>query len=190
MKVHSEALKAAFERHGDMHMYDSLIEREFSSKVVEADRVIKRARNRIEEEKIDESVNPDVNPEVIRLNGFISSLLTEAERAADNDDVDKAQDLILNKLEELMKEKTALVAKISEQKRQLMHKSGGDNNKKLRVCDVCGSFLSIFDSDKRLSDHFLGKQHIGFQYMRDTIEAIRVYREEARSKELDDREKS
>ena len=36
-------------------------------------------------------------------------------------------------------------------------------NKKLRVCDVCGSFLSILDSDKRLADHFLGKQHLGYQ---------------------------
>jgi hypothetical protein len=26
--------------------------------------------------------------------------------------------------------------------------AGVDVNKKLRVCDVCGSYLSIFDSDK------------------------------------------
>ena len=44
-------------------------------------------------------------------------------------------------------------------------------------------------SDKRLSDHFLGKQHIGFQYMRDAIEAVRVHREEARAKGRDDRDK-
>lgn len=189
MKVHSEALKAAFERHGDPHMYDSLIEREFQNKVLEADRVIKRARARIEEEKIDESINPDVNPEVIRLNNLITALLNEAEKAAENDDIDKAQELILTKLEDLLKEKTNVVAKISEQKRILMQKTGADNNKKLRVCDVCGSFLSIFDSDKRLSDHFLGKQHIGFQYMRDAIESIRAHREEMRAKEREGREK-
>lgn len=189
MKIHSEALKSEFERSGDVHLYDSLIEREFQTKIAEADRVIKRARARIEEEKIDESVNPDINPEVLRLNGVISALLVEAEKAAENDDIDKAQDLILNKLEELQREKIIVIAKLSEQKRQLMQKSGGDNNKKLRVCDVCGSFLSIFDSDKRLSDHFLGKQHIGFQYMRDKVESIRTYREEMRNKEREEREK-
>lgn len=30
---------------------------------------------------------------------------------------------------------------------------------------------------RRLQDHFLGKQHIGYQYMRDTVEAIRQRRE-------------
>jgi hypothetical protein len=30
---------------------------------------------------------------------------------------------------------------------------------------------------RRLQDHFLGKQHIGYQYMRDTVEAIRKRRE-------------
>lgn len=34
---------------------------------------------------------------------------------------------------------------------------------------------------RRLGDHFLGKQHIGFQYMRDTLEAIRKRRLEAPS---------
>eukprot|EP01035_Chromulina_nebulosa_P040235 gene40235-54405_t len=124
MKVHSEALKAAFERHGDPHMYDSLIEREFQTKVQEADRVIKRARARIEEEKIDESINPDINPEVIRLNGVITSILNDAEKAAEADDIDKAQELILMKLEDVLKEKAAVVAKISEQKRILMQKTG------------------------------------------------------------------
>lgn len=132
MKVHSEALKAAFERHGDPHMYDSLIEREFQSKVQEADRVIKRARARIEEEKIDESINPDINPEVIRLNGVITSILNDAETAANGDDIDKAQELILTKLEEVLKEKAAVVSKISEQKRILMQKTGAGLNSSIR----------------------------------------------------------
>jgi hypothetical protein len=59
---------------------------------------------------------------------------------------------------------------------------GVDVNKKLRVCDVCGSFLSIMDSDKRLADHFMGKQHIGFQLMRDQLDAIKNRRDERRIK--------
>jgi hypothetical protein len=38
---------------------------------------------------------------------------------------------------------------------------------------------------RRLTDHFLGKQHIGFQFMRDSLEAIRARREERRFAILD-----
>lgn len=31
-----------------------------------------------------------------------------------------------------------------------------DVNQKLRVCEVCGAFLSISDNDRRLADHFGG----------------------------------
>lgn len=40
-KVHSENLKAQFQKSRDVHMFDSLIEREFNSRISEADRVIK-----------------------------------------------------------------------------------------------------------------------------------------------------
>ena len=38
--------------------------------------------------------------------------------------------------------------RLENEKKALQQKIGVDVNKKLRVCDVCGSFLSIFDSDK------------------------------------------
>ncbi|KAK4385770.1 U1 snRNP-associated protein [Sesamum angolense] len=34
-------------------------------------------------------------------------------------------------------------------------------DQKLRVCDICGAFLSVYDSDRRLADHFGGKLHLG-----------------------------
>ncbi|TYZ68040.1 hypothetical protein PybrP1_011783 [[Pythium] brassicae (nom. inval.)] len=45
-------------------------------------------------------------------------------------------------------------------------------NQKLRVCDVCGAFLSIFDSDRRLADHFGGKLHLGYLQIRRKIREI------------------
>ncbi|KAE8726918.1 hypothetical protein F3Y22_tig00005939pilonHSYRG00037 [Hibiscus syriacus] len=33
-------------------------------------------------------------------------------------------------------------------------------DQKLRVCDICGAFLSVYDSDRRLADHFGGKLHL------------------------------
>ncbi len=54
------------------------------------------------------------------------------------------QELVLGKLEHLQHEKNAFMAKINEARK----KSANANDKKLRVCDVCGSFLSLYDSDK------------------------------------------
>jgi hypothetical protein len=40
---------------------------------------------------------------------------------------------------------------------QLTETSGASGHQKLRVCDICGAYLSILDSDRRLADHFGGK---------------------------------
>lgn len=40
-KIHSDILKADFQKSRDIHMFDSLIEREFNHRIGEAERVIK-----------------------------------------------------------------------------------------------------------------------------------------------------
>jgi hypothetical protein len=47
-----------------------------------------------------------------------------------------------------------------------------ERDQKLRVCDICGAFLSIYDSDRRLADHFGGKMHLGYQHIRDKIKQV------------------
>ncbi|KAE8888938.1 hypothetical protein PF005_g19192 [Phytophthora fragariae] len=47
-----------------------------------------------------------------------------------------------------------------------------DVNQKLRVCDVCGAFLSIFDSERRLADHFGGKVHVGYVQIRRKLKEL------------------
>lgn len=56
-------------------------------------------------------------------------------------------------------------------------------NQKLRVCDVCGAFLSIFDSDRRLADHFGGKLHLGYLQIRKKIGEIADARRERRRRQ-------
>ena len=45
---------------------------------------------------------------------------------------------------------------------------------KLRACEVCGAFLSMYDNDRRLADHFGGKLHIGFVTIREKIKYLEV----------------
>ncbi|GER43203.1 LUC7 related protein [Striga asiatica] len=42
-------------------------------------------------------------------------------------------------------------------------------DQKLRVCDICGAFLSVYDSDRRLADHFGGKLHLGYMQVREKL---------------------
>ncbi|KAG6487078.1 hypothetical protein ZIOFF_055660 [Zingiber officinale] len=42
-------------------------------------------------------------------------------------------------------------------------------DQKLRVCDICGAFLSVYDNDRRLADHFGGKLHLGYMQIREKL---------------------
>lgn len=44
----------------------------------------------MEEDKNDESINPDINPEIIRINNTLSKLVTDAEKAGEAGDYDTA----------------------------------------------------------------------------------------------------
>ncbi|GAB0493342.1 hypothetical protein MMPV_004622 [Pyropia vietnamensis] len=46
-----------------------------------------------------------------------------------------------------------------------------DPQHKLRVCASCGLFLSVFDSPRRLHEHFTGKTHLGYDKLRAYLDA-------------------
>jgi len=46
---------------------------------------------------------------------------------------------------------------VQRELQQLTDTSGASGHQKLRVCDICGAYLSVLDSDRRLADHFGGK---------------------------------
>uniref|UniRef100_A0A0C9RHJ8 TSA: Wollemia nobilis Ref_Wollemi_Transcript_21819_1771 transcribed RNA sequence n=1 Tax=Wollemia nobilis TaxID=56998 RepID=A0A0C9RHJ8_9CONI len=53
-------------------------------------------------------------------------------------------------------------------------------DQKLRVCDICGAFLSVYDSDRRLADHFGGKLHLGYMQIREKLVDLKEERMKAR----------
>ena len=66
----------------------------------------------------------------------------------------------------------ALKAERAEKEKELQtlqENSGASGHQKLRVCDVCGAYLSILDSDRRLADHFGGKMHLGYLRLRELL---------------------
>ncbi|GAB2287137.1 hypothetical protein Dimus_021523 [Dionaea muscipula] len=53
-------------------------------------------------------------------------------------------------------------------------------DQKLRVCDICGAFLSVYDSDRRLADHFGGKLHLGYMQIREKLVEMQEERDKSR----------
>ncbi|CDW54552.1 cisplatin resistance associated overexpressed [Trichuris trichiura] len=52
--------------------------------------------------------------------------------------------------------------------------------KVMEVCDICGCFLIVGDSQHRLDEHLVGKQHLGFAKIKETLERRTKY-EDGRS---------
>ncbi|XBH74615.1 hypothetical protein VPH35_101529 [Triticum aestivum] len=48
-------------------------------------------------------------------------------------------------------------------------------DQKLRLCDICGAFLSVYDNDRRLADHFGGKLHLGYMLIREKLKELQVH---------------
>lgn len=60
-------------------------------------------------------------------------------------------------------------------------------DQKLRVCDICGAFLSVYDSDRRLADHFGGKLHLGYMQIREKLTELQEERNKKRKVHEEDR---
>lgn len=80
-------------------------------------------------------------------------------------------------------ESLGLMAKVDEMKKQKLQVELEYRNmlpmssyqqQTLRVCEVCGAFLGIYDNDRRLADHFGGKLHVGFIVLRQKFEELKV----------------
>jgi hypothetical protein len=111
-KIHSESIKATFEKSGDLYIFDNFIEKEFLSRLAESEKIIKRARHRVEEEKTDEELNPEINPEVLKVHAEMSKVIKLAENFAEIGDIDNCFEL-MTKLEDLQREKTGLIVSSS-----------------------------------------------------------------------------
>ncbi|CAG7853429.1 SubName: Full=Probable U1 snRNP protein {ECO:0000313/EMBL:CCA73169.1} [Serendipita indica DSM 11827] len=165
-KSHTDRLKTEFLAAKEKNPNDPRFEqfqREYESNIFafvdECDRRIKTAHRRLEK-------TPEENAKTTNLMREIG----EIELAIQGEQ---------GKVEESMKELAAveaLKAEKADKERELQNlteTSGASGHQKLRVCDVCGAYLSVLDSDRRLADHFGGKLRRMLQQFRDEKEKRR-----------------
>eukprot|EP00735_Rhodelphis_limneticus_P010480 TRINITY_DN3225_c0_g1::TRINITY_DN3225_c0_g1_i1::g.29754::m.29754 TRINITY_DN3225_c0_g1::TRINITY_DN3225_c0_g1_i1::g.29754 ORF type:complete len:346 (-),score=34.76,sp/Q9NQ29/LUC7L_HUMAN/38.82/1e-46,LUC7/PF03194.10/1.2e-73,Laminin_II/PF06009.7/0.17,SlyX/PF04102.7/5.2e+02,SlyX/PF04102.7/2.3,SlyX/PF04102.7/7.5e+03,Med9/PF07544.8/0.2,Med9/PF07544.8/2.9e+03 TRINITY_DN3225_c0_g1_i1:285-1322(-) len=179
--------------------YEAELYRVLDDLILECDRKIQRAQKRLEETEGAAApvlnimqITKEQDREVDELNREITRLADEAEKLGEEGDVDGSMSL-MQKVEELKIKKTQVQNRVIQ---DVMRKpdpvpvpapvlivptdpdkpetiATSVTNQKLRVCDICGAFLSILDSDKRLADHFGGKLHLGYFQIRELVKTMR-----------------
>eukprot|EP00005_Dracoamoeba_jomungandri_P014678 CAMPEP_0174264242 /NCGR_PEP_ID=MMETSP0439-20130205/21817_1 /TAXON_ID=0 /ORGANISM="Stereomyxa ramosa, Strain Chinc5" /LENGTH=276 /DNA_ID=CAMNT_0015350029 /DNA_START=481 /DNA_END=1312 /DNA_ORIENTATION=+ len=174
-KLHSLPLRQDYEeslKKGEDHGFELELELHLETFIQECDRKIERAQKRLEEtEKEKEEANV--------MSAQIKELYAQAEDLGNQGKVEESLELIKKaekmKTQEVVNPVVVVSTNIAGQEITLIPSS---QQQKLRVCDVCGAFLSIFDSDRRLADHFGGKLHLGYFHIREKLKELKAAREE------------
>jgi len=143
------------------------------SYIKETDQKIEVAKKKLAEKQQDISneIEEKANG-VHELNEKIGKLLAEAEKAGMEGEVGKSQE-ILKDVEALKEEKRQ-----AEQNYRNSMPSSLLQQQRLRVCEVCSSYLGLHDNDRRLADHFGGKLHLGFIDLRNRLVELEKFCEE------------
>ncbi|KRX92793.1 putative RNA-binding protein Luc7-like 2 [Trichinella pseudospiralis] len=170
-RVHDPALRADYEKASTDRDYfydvDALdhLERFFR----DCDRRMESAKKRLAEtqEELTEDLAEKGN-KVLEFNEQIGTTLAEAEKLGEEGKVEESLKL-MEKVEELRK----LKQEADSVFRSSMPPSSYQQQK-LRVCEVCSAYLGIHDNDRRLADHFGGKLHMGFVFLREKYAALQT----------------
>ncbi|XP_044945894.1 U1 snRNP-associated protein usp106-like isoform X2 [Hordeum vulgare subsp. vulgare] len=117
---------------------------------------------------------PAPPPPDARTQELINEKLSKAEALGEQGMVEEAQKALeeaeaLKKLAAARQEPVADPAKYSVADVRI-------TDQKLRLCDICGAFLSVYDNDRRLADHFGGKLHLGYMLIREKLKELQEER--------------
>ncbi|CAN8244646.1 unnamed protein product [Cochlearia groenlandica] len=193
-RVHDPKLKESFESSPRHDSYVPKFEDElaqFCEKLVnDLDRKVRRGRERLAQDA-EPAPPPSLSAEKAEqlsvLEEKIKNLLEQVEALGEEGKVDEAEAL-MRKVEALNVEKTLLVQRPNDKVLAMAQE------KKMSLCEVCGSFLVASDAVERTQSHITGKQHIGFGMVRDFLDEQKAAKDKrkeeerlVRGKEADDK---
>ncbi|KAF9265556.1 LUC7-domain-containing protein [Marasmius fiardii PR-910] len=182
-KSHTERLKQEFLVAREANPSDPIFNRfqmEYESNIFtfvdECDRRIRAAHRRLEKTPEENAKTTNLMREIAEIELAIQGGTEKIETLGEQ-----------GKVDESMREMAAIEALKSEKAdkerelQQLTDTSGASGHQKLRVCDVCGAYLSVLDSDRRLADHFGGKMHLGYHELRNMLQKFKEDREKRKA---------
>ena len=164
---YKELYDAAVERGETFPQIVSDFQRNIHIFVTDMDRKISANRRRLEQTPEEMERFNAMMRDINEIEEAITAATSEMESLGEQGRVEES----LKELEKV----DALKSERSEKEKELQtlqENSGASGHQKLRVCDVCGAYLSILDSDRRLADHFSGTMHMGYQRLRDLLKEI------------------
>lgn len=193
-RVHKDELKEKFD------LEDRATKRKVEKRMLyklhhlisEIDQKINRGRKRIEQDK---GAMDEMKEKRLRdLDSKMEDLLGQMEALGDEGKVEEAQEM-LRKVEELQKQKDAVTTGEAVDAvdgafgRRGVMGSGVREPSEFTVCNVCGVFVSVHERPQDSITHLEGKQHRGYQMIRDKIDELEKLheqdREERRKKDKD-----
>ena len=129
------------------------------SRLADADRVAEQTYGK----------NSDREEEKKIMADKIDELNTEAEKAGEEGEVDKAMEL----MEQAKQLRTSMDAVQEEIQKNAKRETG---EKKLRICDVCGVKIEVnpVNNEERLQAHYAGKQYRGWQAIRTKVAELQA----------------
>ncbi|PWN33714.1 LUC7-domain-containing protein [Meira miltonrushii] len=132
--------------------------------MADIDRKIAANKRRIDQTPEETQKFTNLMRDIADVEKAMNDAMAEVERLGEQGQIEES-------LAELQKAEALKVEKADREKelQVLSDTAGASGHQKLRVCDVCGAYLSILDSDRRLADHFGGRMHLGYVKLRDVI---------------------
>ncbi|KAF4385389.1 uncharacterized protein LOC115706049 [Cannabis sativa] len=189
-RIHDPKLKESFEKSPRHDVFVPKFETElaqFCEKLVmDLDRRVRRGRERLAQEVEPAPAQPlssEKAEQLSQLEDKIKNLLEQVESLGEAGKVDEAEAL-MRKVDTLNTEKAALTQQTLPDKVLLLAQE-----KKMALCEICGSFLVANDAVERTQSHITGKQHIGYGMVRDFISEYKLAKEKGREEERLAREK-
>ncbi|KAH6820158.1 LUC7 N terminus domain-containing protein [Perilla frutescens var. hirtella] len=183
-KIHDQKLKESFEKSPRHDSYIPKFEAElahFCERLVsDLDRRVRRGRERLAQD-VEVPPPPPISAEKAEqlsvLEEKIKNLLEQVESLGEEGKVDEAEAL-MRKVEMLNIEKTVLTQQQPQDKLLMVAQE-----KKMALCEICGSFLVANDAAERTQSHVTGKQHVGYGMVRDFLTEYKETKEKAREDE-------
>ncbi|KAK3010757.1 hypothetical protein RJ639_012871 [Escallonia herrerae] len=154
--------------------------------VMDLDRKVRRGRERLAQEVEVPPSSPvpaEKSEQLSILEEKIKNLLEQVEALGEAGKVDEAEAL-MRKVDMLNAEKTLLTLQPQNAQVSMLAQE-----KKMALCEICGSFLVANDAVERTQSHVTGKQHIGFGLIRDFLSEHKEAKEKAREEQMLAREK-
>ncbi|KAK9148197.1 hypothetical protein Scep_006954 [Stephania cephalantha] len=188
-KIHDQKLKESFEKSPRHDSFVPKFEAELAHfcerLVMDLDRKVRRGRERLAQEVELPPAAPlsaEKAEQLSVLEEKIQKLLEQVETLGEAGKVDEAEAL-MRKVDALNAEKAAFTLQPQNDKLLMTQE------KKMALCEICGSFLVANDAAERTQSHVSGKQHIGYGMVRDFISEFKAAKEKAREEEKVAKEK-